>query len=352
MQMKALHFPDYSHANAYQKLYFDAIREEGVEVIGLPEPEGKKIIENIKKHRPDVLHIHWIHPYIRGVSFPVAFRNCKNFLRQIKYAKKHNIKVVWTIHNLFDHEGKYKKLELYTRRSLASIVDKILPLSNVAKELVFKHYKIKTPGKVQVIPHGHYIDYYPNHVTKKEAREKLKISDNQPVFLFFGMIRPYKGIERLIEVAKSPQFSGRFIIAGKALKNEYLKELKEKCTNLSNINFYTGYVDDNDIQTYMNAADYVVFPFRNILSSGSVILAMSFKKPVIAPEMGALPEILPEEGVLFFDGSDEMLEKTLIMASKSIPSESKGISNFEAAQRLDWNHIAISTKKAYLGEPK
>ena len=345
--MKVLHFPDYSFANPYQELYFNALRNEGVEVIGLSEPEGHSLDKHVETEKPEILHIHWIHPYTRGRTLYKALRNSMNFLKKIKHAKKKGIKIVWTIHNLYDHESKYKYIEIFTHKRLAALVDYIFPLSNTAQKLVHKHYRSSAKKKTIVIPHGNYNGYYKNEVSKKRAQDILGLDSKKKTIVFLGMIRPYKGIENLIQAVKSTSFSGELVIAGKALNQNYLTSLQELANETPYIKFFPTFIPDDELQNFLKAADWVVFPFNNILSSGSVILAMSLACPIIVPRIGAIPEIVPPDGAIFYDNSREGLEMALNTAMEISNTSSYAIANLNAVEKLDWKMIAIKTNESY-----
>jgi len=297
--MKAIHFPDYSHANPYQILYFEALKKQGVEIFGLKEQEALKIRKYVHEINPSIVHIHWIHPYIRGKNFFYIIGNSIKFLWSMYILRRKKIKLFWTIHNLFDHESGHHWFEKIVRKSLSHIVNKIFPLSKTAESLVHKKYGNITREKTTVIPHGNYIGYYPDEVTKEIARSKLSITSKSIVFVFLGMIRPYKGLEHLIQTAHRLQGDFNLIIAGKPLDKSYSLGINNLKAGDERIIIHDHFIPDEDLQLYLRVADWAVFPFKSVLSSGSVILAMSFGLPVVVPFLGALPEIVPEGGAIY-----------------------------------------------------
>ena len=60
-------------------------------------------------------------------------------------------------------------------------------------------------------------------------------------------------------------------------------------------------IPDDEMQLYLRACDAVVLPFRDVLTSGSAILAMSFGRAVIAPRLGCLPETLSDDAAILYD---------------------------------------------------
>jgi len=97
----------------------------------------------------------------------------------------------------------------------------------------------------------------------------------------------------------------------------------------------------------MNACDVVVLPFHDILTSGSALLAMSFGKPVIAPRLGCIPEVLDSEGAFLYNYKErEGLLKAIQEASVANLG-AMGKHNYDKTKRFDWNVIAQKTHELY-----
>ena len=75
-------------------------------------------------------------------------------------------------------------------------------------------------------------------------------------------------------------------------------ELREEIVRLRNVNtrLFLEFIPDDKLPLYLGAADYVVLPYKAILNSGALLLALSFNKPVIAPHMGAIVSMQEELG--------------------------------------------------------
>jgi glycosyltransferase involved in cell wall biosynthesis len=97
----------------------------------------------------------------------------------------------------------------------------------------------------------------------------------------------------------------------------------------------------------MNASDLMVLPFRNILSSSSVMLAMSFARPVVTPAMGCIPEYVPPSaGMLYDPGDPEGLYKALTHCV-SLELTEMGQAAFEQAEKFTWENMANQTLSSY-----
>src|SRR5581483_9462322 len=109
------------------------------------------------------------------------------------------------------------------------------------------------------------------------ARAELGLPANALVYLFLGFIKPYKGVEELIEAFRRMDGAPlRLLIVGKPLDDETRRRVEALAVRDARIHTYIDYVPDERLQVYMNAADVSVFPFRKMHTSGSMHLAMSF----------------------------------------------------------------------------
>jgi glycosyltransferase involved in cell wall biosynthesis len=247
-----------------------------------------------------------------------------------------------------NHEKRFSSLELFFTKIAIRFFNRIITHSHFAKNEVKKVYNITDNSKIQIIPHGNYIKNYKNTVNQIEARNKLKIDEKEIIFMYFGLIRPYKGVFELIEAFKKLNvLQKKLLIVGKPCSNEIAKNIRKRCNKNENIKTIYEFIPDNEIQIYMNAADVVVLPYRDILTSGAAILAMSFSKPVIAPAIGCIPEALDREGSFLYDPS---VKDGLIKAMRQAPEsdlEKMGRHNFKLAKQLGWDEIAKKTYEVY-----
>jgi glycosyltransferase involved in cell wall biosynthesis len=107
------------------------------------------------------------------------------------------------------------------------------------------------------------------------------------------------------------------------------------------------YVPENEIQVYMNAADVAVFPFTDILTSGSVLLAMSFGKAIVVPRLGCITETLDIQGGFLYNPDD--LDGLSMALQKIVLSDlnAMGQHNQITAEYFDWGKIANLTLDIY-----
>lgn len=351
-QIQVLMMPDYRPDNPYQELLANSLKSEGVEVIF---PQGYRrvlpIYRAIKTQAQPihVLHLHWLNPYLKGMNWGVKLVYCLKFLFDVFLVRVKGCKIVWTIHNSLPHETKFPHLELWTRRLFVKLVDQIIIHQASALEELAGLYQFNS-NKVRVIPHGHYCDIYQAPIPKLEARKKLDFPLTGLIYLNLGMIRPYKGVDQLLEVWENHQEQLKddtLVIAGKVGENAYGETLKEKASQSKGVILRDSFVADEAIPLYFSAADFVVCPFRKILTSGSVILAMSFGKPVIAPNFSAIAETLGKANALLYNPQQENGLAEAIEQSKQQNRTVLSKLVIEERDRLDWSKIGDQTCQVY-----
>jgi len=169
--------------------------------------------------------------------------------------------------------------------------------------------------KVMVIPHGLY-DQYPI-LERRNAREKLGIAEEH-VILFFGLLRPYKGVKNLIEAFDSLPTellrSTRLLIVGEAWEDKDSLACAEKSPNREKITIVNRYIGDDEVPVYFSASDIVALPYTRASQSGVAHIAMAFGLPIIATKVGGLEEGLQSyTGALFIaPHNKEELKRALV----------------------------------------
>lgn len=303
-----------------------------------------------KQGVPDVIHIHWLSSFL--ISDNIFVTLIKSLITAIglTIAKIGGIRIVWTAHNLFEHERRHPYFEKIAKSLLIKfVIDEVIVHGKTAKEELVRDFFLMSGSNecIYQVPHGSYSEYYPHDLSRESARELLGFEDER-VYLYFGLIRRYKGVEQLAEVFTNIDGEeNRLLIVGQPASGELREQIKKSSENDERIQTIFKFIDDDQIQKYMHAADVVVLPFRSITTSGSVILAMSFGKAVIAPNSGCIPDILPPSGrILYKPNKDEALKEALEEA-KSLDLESMGRVNKEAVKKLDWDSIAAKTEAIY-----
>jgi glycosyltransferase involved in cell wall biosynthesis len=119
--------------------------------------------------------------------------------------------------------------------------------------------------------------------SRSEARQRLGLAGN--VALFFGHIRPFKGLDIALDAWRQLKTDVTLLVAGEPWwKATYAAQ--------PNVRFDLRFIPDSEIATYFAAADVVLAPYRSEAQSGVALTAFHFSRPVIATSVGGLPEII------------------------------------------------------------
>ncbi len=199
---------------------------------------------------------------------------------------------------------------------------------------------------VFTIPHGNYIGVYPNHVSRDEARTRLGIPSDPFVYLFIGQVRPYKGLDNLIQAfLKLDESATMLIIAGQANDAGYAQSIRAQANGRANIMFFPDYIPDKDLQCFFNSADVCVLPYRRATTSGAALLDFSFAKPIIAPAIGPFPDLVtPDRGVLFNTDADLI---DALRQARSLDPESAASATLTFAETRNWSTIGAQHAAMY-----
>jgi beta-1,4-mannosyltransferase len=230
--------------------------------------------------RYDVLHVHWPDALLRA---PTPMRRVLKYL-QLRALLTRNrfrgIRQVWTVHNLTPHEagGGLRARALSVWES--SCTDKVF-LSQAASAQV--------PTDVgTVIKHGDYRDIRDAH----REREVLAVTGD---LLLFGLLRPYKGIESLVD-AISGQHSLRLRILGRPEPSSYADSLRQRAASVEGVQLDFGRVEDAELVEAITAAEIVVLPYQKIYNSGAALMALTLGRPIIVTDSATMRELRDEVG--------------------------------------------------------
>jgi glycosyltransferase involved in cell wall biosynthesis len=348
--MKILFLPDWSRGNPYQRLLADALAGKGVPV-SMDKAGGRwlPLRTAVRKHgNPAIVHLHWLHPFLLSGGLAKTWLRSCQCLADLALLKLSGTRVVWTVHNLVNHERRHAKVELLFNRLIGRLCDCLIVHYPEAIDIVRRAYRLPTYAKVEVVPHGHYIDCYPNKVDRSEARRLLGLRQTDIVFLFFGTVRSYKGVARLVaafQTLKSARY--RLVIAGRVSSHHIENDLSAQCAKDRRILVRFESIPDGEVQCYMAAADAVVLPSSDILTSGSAVLAMSFGKAIVAADTPHLRYLLGTEGGILYDPAQETGLHRALEEAASTDLQPMGVRNYGRIRGFPWCNAAETTFAIY-----
>ncbi len=331
------------YLNPYQRLLRDALGDEG---IGVDFLQRLPDTDWLNKHagRIDILHYHWLDGlYMNRFLTPVQVMK---FVQHLRRAKALGYRLVWTAHNILPHQRLFPPLHQSIRRLMMVQADAVITHCQYGRRELLTRFP--RHGPTAVIPHGHYRDVYPTAATRSAAREQLGLEATDFVYLAVGNIAAYKGLDALITAFKSvAEPDDMVLIAGRNRDQRLVSRLLQTAAGNDRIRVRPGYITDEEMGIYLQAADVLVAPFRQILTSGSVIAALSCGLPVIAPALGCLPELVTDDaGILYQSDDPTGLAQALLDIKKRDPATMSAAAR-RITDNLDWGTIAKQTAAVY-----
>ncbi|MQA75043.1 MAG: glycosyltransferase [Solirubrobacterales bacterium] len=150
------------------------------------------------------------------------------------------------------------------------------------------------PRRVHRVPHGSF-----DHLTRQRDERPLPdelAAVEGPVILCFGLVRPYKGVDILLEAFRELEGAELWVVGMPRMSLAPLRELADRCR--SPVRFVPRFITDPEIPAYFRRADLVALPYRAVEQSGVLYTALAFGKPIVASAVGGLAEIGEREGAL------------------------------------------------------
>jgi glycosyltransferase involved in cell wall biosynthesis len=299
-----------------------------------------------------IFHIQWLNKFLffDRIVLNLFYKMCGK-------------KLVFTAHNV-DQRERDKGNSLYNRITLKAmyhIYDHVIVHTPKMRDQLIQWFDIN-PDKVSVVPYG-INDMVPRTgMDRLEAREKLDLTEDAKVLLFFGFIAPYKGLDVLISAMPfiREKISGIKLVVAGNIKNRsaspYWRQI-EKIIASNDLEQYlkldVRFIEDEDIETYFTAADVLILPYRYIFQSGILFLSLNYGLPVIASDVGSLKDFVEagKTGFVCEPEDPEALSRCILDyfdsdIYKDLPENKRIIYNY-AKEKYSWDKIAKITSEIY-----
>lgn len=333
-------------ANSYWAMLNGSLMDRGCQFVDGGSGGIKWLWKN--RGKVDVLHYHFVQMFYAFNGTQAKLLWVLRFMRNLIAARLLGFRTIYTLHDLYPTWPlKPAWVDDLGYRAAVILTSRVIVHCQAARHAVRKMYGRKSG--VYLVHHPNYCDYYPATINEAEARLRLGIRLDQTVYGFLGGLRPNKGIDGLIRAFREMKDEDAvLLIAGKLWPPyEYQETLLRLIGGDGRIRLEMRYIPDEEIQVYLKAADIVVCPFREILTSGSVMLALSFGKPVIAPAMGCIPEQLGTDcGVLYNpDDPDGLLDA--LQSVKGMDLNRLGRAALERVRPFTPERFARETMQVY-----
>jgi beta-1,4-mannosyltransferase len=242
--------------------------------------------------RASLVHLHWPEAKWNASSLWQSLMRGILFLNECEVWRRTGCKIVWTAHNYEAHDAKRTWLSGFFWRRLHKKCDGVVFLSQSSiPRLMDVHKGLERLPHV-VIEHGDYKKILNPPFDRLAARREIGLVGNGSVVGFVGQIKAYKGVDRLITAfrdLRDPELS--LLIAGKPDGSKAISRVLEDAQRTANCIVHDGFISPARLQRMVEACDLLVFPYSEILNSGSVIYALSAGRPVLVPDVPVFREL-------------------------------------------------------------
>ncbi|MBL7996882.1 glycosyltransferase family 4 protein [bacterium] len=308
--------PNNNYLYLFYKCFFSDDPTIIIKLENLPSFKYHLLFIRKLKGEKSLIHHHWY-----------QFTNIKSFIKLLYKTfwlvlyKMAGGRIVWTLHNKYPHEKKWLTLNKILRFLFARLADKLHVHCYSAIQIMSEVFNINK-NKFFVVEHPTYpVKFLNKEDSITTLKEKYSLTDSLSqdslIFLMFGQIADYKGILEVVQIFINLPNSYRLIIAGATKKNgeKYGQLVRSFSQKTTNVIFINRLIPGDDVHLFFASADYVLFNYKDILTSGGVVLALGYKKSIIAPNKGCLKELKDPNVFKFYDSAE--LESILLSASQN-----------------------------------
>ncbi len=339
-----------SRINTHRQYNYDGIPVRCYDSInvgfrfGIPYPIPnvtcfKPILEEIKSSK--LIHAHG-HPYLSS-------------LIAAKLAKRYKKPFVLTQHNTFiEYNNRWNTVERLNDQAVGKQVlkeaQKIIVVSNATRDYVLKLGA--DPEKVAVIRNGVDLERFkPNAQRREETRSKLGIQPDQTVVLTVRRLVYKNGIDTLIDAARIAVEKNPKLIFLAAGDGPDFTDIKARVAHFGiSRNFkVAGFVPDENLPAYYDAADFFVLPSKSGEGLPLVVLeSMASGLPLVANDVGGINEVIIDGyGKLVPpDNPEAMAAAILNFACMNLPSLRQKLRQ-EMTRRYSWDENVTNLEKIY-----
>ena len=292
---------------------------------------------------PDLLHLHWPEEAYRAPQEGTLGERVDCFLERLDRLREMGTRIIWTVHNLRPHEIASSELE---HEAYQGVIDRAHVVHHHcadSQSLLRAQYRIPDGQTHFVAPIGHYLAY-PNTISREEARASLGIDPSSFVYLHFGLIRGYKGLDLVEAAFKGLEVRRKHLVVAGRVSLPLTRMERIRFFAHRTLQRHTTYVlqtiRNDEVQRYLQASDAVVLGHTAGLNSAVAVLGMTFGKPVVGPRLGCIRWTL-EQGVnVLYEPCDVRSLEHAMESVTHLDPEEAGSFNRRIAAGWTWDAIA------------
>ncbi|MHA7221468.1 glycosyltransferase [Arthrobacter sp. RHLT1-20] len=305
--------------NPYQALLYRRFAESGIAVAPILKPERfRGLLDFQRMASTTSLHLHWNSWMTLGAVEEDRARSVGlGMAGRLEQLRDKGVNVIWTVHNVYPHDAVHIDVELEVQQRVADAANIVHVMSESTIDAMNGYVQLDR-GKVVVAPHPSYKGAYVDVVTREEARAMLGLGPDEVVFLLFGALKSYKGLDRLLDAvdivaAGAPEFRFRILVAGGSDNSPAVKEFVNRALVHPSVLIESSKIQNDRAQYFLRAADIGLVNYERTLNSGAALLYGTFDLPVVAADTPTFREGLDVRSTVFVeDGSADAFARALI----------------------------------------
>jgi glycosyltransferase involved in cell wall biosynthesis len=349
--------PPPSPVNSYQRLLYEQLYKRGITLASA----WPLSIGWLRRHRGSgtIVHVHWPAVAYAPDPRPAGLRGrwqlwlgVARFGVWLTVARALGYRIVWTVHEVLppDSPGRAHRVAAgWLARASHTLIVHDRATMDGARRLP------TAAGKLVLIPHASYIGVYPRGRPGGQVRSELGLGKARFVFLYFGMLRPYKQVPLLLEAfarTREALPDAGLVIAGEPRDEGLARDIERAAADDPRIKPVLRFVADHELAELFDAADACVYPRGDGGTAGTLLLALSLDTPVVAARTPTYRELLDEErcGWLFTPDDPQSLAETLIRAADPGAAAVRGMRAAERVSGTDWPEVGRLTADLLLAD--
>ncbi len=289
----------------------------------------KKGVDLVLAYKPNLVVIQW---WTFFWSVPFAYMS--------RYLQTHGARVAYMIHNVSSHEKHFMD-RFFTRLALSSVQDYL-----VFSETENQKIQMLMPGKRVILSHLPVYSFdNSNHISKDSARKSLNLPHKRTILLFFGIVRPYKGLDVLLKAIgrlREKEITPYLAIVGEFWKNkQYYLDLITLTGIQEQVRIEDRYVPNEEADLWFRAADVLIAPYTHGVTQSAVVsLALGYSMPLIVTTQVASGIEKPDQNTIYIIPPNDI--QALEIKITNFVNSYTPIENMPKIDEADTNQIVRS----------
>ncbi len=253
-----------------------------------------------------------------------------------------------TAHDLLPREGSRGRRA--AARRLFDAVDAVVVHSDAGRRRLVEELAVPKE-RVRVVPHGAF-DYLTRLGSEAPIDPAAGDLDGRKVVLFFGLLRPYKGVDLLVEAFAAAPGDALLLVAGRAMMP--VEPLRRRAAELGiadRVRILPRFVSEPEIPALFRRADLIALPYREIEQSGVLFTALAFGRPLLLSAVGGFVEVAERHGAarLVPPGDADALGASLadLLRDDEARAELAAAARAAAEGPYSWRRAAEASEQLY-----